>query len=426
MNKKNTVRSALCLVIFFILPVLLNLRNNLQFSLLILFYLSNLVLWYIVSGSNSRKIDKLSLKIGDLEEAINIQNDRIAREARNQSALKEKINRYSSLEKIIEDLNSSLSSEAVCEQLTQIAFNTISNSQGICVLYLVDEHTHALSLYKARKEDKSVVIKAKQGDIFDYWVIRHASPLLIEEIGKDFRFDLERLKIEDPREISSLISSPLVSGSNFLGLLRLDSPRLNTFSQEDLRFLVTVCDLGAVALENGILYQNTQELAVHDGLTGLFTKGHFMELLKSEVKSSIRHQRPFSLIVMDIDFFKTYNDKFGHIAGDIVLKTLSGCLVELTKNTPAVVCRFGGEEFCVILPGKDNAKCAEFAETLRSNIEDLSMVMRRQESKVTVSIGVAEFPKDAVDEIELIMKADKAMYAAKSSGRNRVVVSKQP
>jgi diguanylate cyclase (GGDEF)-like protein len=425
MNKKNSFWLVLFLAIYLFLPVFLNLRNNLPFSLLVLFYLANFALGYGIFRSNSRKIDKLALRTDDLEGDINVQNDLNGRESRNQAALKEKIDRYSSLEKIIEELNSSLSSEAICEQLTQIAFNIISNSQGICVLYLVDEHTHALSLYKTKKEDRSVVIKAKQGDIFDYWVLRHASPLLIEDISKDFRFDLEKFKSEEPRAVSSLISSPLVSGSNFLGVLRLDSLKLNAYCQEDLRFLVTVCDLGAIALENGMLYQNTQELAVHDGLTGLFTKGHFMELLKAEAKSSIRHQRPFSLIMLDIDFFKTYNDKFGHIAGDIVLKTLSGCFGELTKDSPAVVSRFGGEEFCVILPGKDKTQAAEFAESLRRAVESLSMVMRRQETKVTVSIGVAEFPKDAADETELIMKADKAMYAAKLSGRNRVVVSKQ-
>ncbi len=273
-------------------------------------------------------------------------------------------------------------------------------------------------------KDKSVVIKTKLIYIFDYCVLRYSSPLLIKDTSKDFRFDLERAKTEEFREVSSLISSPLISGNNFLGVLRLDDVKTNSYSQEDLRFLMTVCDLGAVALENGLLYQNTQELAIHDGLTGLFTKGHFMELLKAEIRNSIRHERLFSLVMLDIDFFKTYNDKFGHVAGDILLRALSANIEGLIKEKPGIVCRFGGEEFCAILPGEDKRAAMEIAELLRSRIENIVIVLRRQETKVTVSIGVASFPEDAADETELIMKADKAMYAAKLSGRNCVVGTK--
>jgi diguanylate cyclase (GGDEF)-like protein len=422
MNKRIPFWLFLFFVLFLSLPAYFAiLSNRPQFKTLFLFYLINFAFAYYVFRRNSREIDKLKLKMGDIEEKINLLREQNAHERRNQAALKEKILRYTSLEDIIEALNVSLSCESIAEQLAQIAFTGIADSRGTCVLYLVDEKAHSISLFRAKKEDKSMVIKAKQGDIFDYWVLRHASPLLIEDISKDFRFDREKIKVDDLREISSMISSPLVSGNKFLGILRLDSPKPNVFTQEDLRFLATVCDLGAMALENGLLYQNTQDLAIHDGLTGLFTKGHFMELLKVETKSSIRHQRPFSLIMLDIDFFKAYNDKFGHAAGDIVLKALSERITGLLKEETAVVSRFGGEEFCLILPGKDKTAALDIAESLKKSIESLSVVLRRQETKITVSIGVAALPGDAVDETELIMKADKAMYAAKAGGRNRVV-----
>ncbi len=425
MNKKNIILSFLFFVLFFPFPVYLALHSDKpRLGLLAFFYLVNFILLVYILRGSSRKINKIKLKTGDVEEKFNVQSDKNSREIRNQSALKEKIARYASLKKIIEDLNSSLTPDSISEHLAQIAFSMIANSCGTCVLYLVDNQTNSLRLYKTKKKDKLVVIKAKQGDIFDYWVLRHSSPLLIEDTSKDFRFDLERAKTEEFREVSSLISSPLISGNNFLGVLRLDDVKTHSYSQEDLRFLMTVCDLGAVALENGLLYQNTQELAIHDGLTGLFTKGHFMELLKAEIKSSIRHERLFSLVMLDIDFFKTYNDKFGHVAGDIVLRALSANIEGLIKEKPGIVCRFGGEEFCAILPGEDKRAAMEIAELLRSRIENIVIVLRRQETKVTVSIGVASFPQDAADETELIMKADKAMYAAKLSGRNCVVGTK--
>ena len=408
-------------VFFIFLPPFLTLhilKKNIL--LLVVFYLASAVLAVHILRINSRKADKLRHQIQDVQEKINVQIDRNSRESKSQSALKDRILRYASLKKIIEELNSSLTPETVCEQLAAIAFSAIAGSRGTCVLYLVDNQTHSLSLYKAKKEDRKEVIKAKQGDIFDHWVLRHASPLLIEDISKDFRFDLERVKSDDFRRISSLISSPLISGNDFLGVLRLDDSRSNVYSQEDLRFLVSVCDLGAVALENGILYRNTQELAIHDGLTGLFTKGHFLELLRTEIKSSIRHEKPFSLVMLDIDLFKNYNDKFGHIAGDIVLKSLSSQLAELVKEKLGVVCRFGGEEFCIILPGEDKKSAMESAEFFRGSIGNNSIILRRQETKVTASFGVASFPKDGGDETELISKADKAMYSAKGAGRNCV------
>jgi diguanylate cyclase (GGDEF)-like protein len=183
---------------------------------------------------------------------------------------------------------------------------------------------------------------------------------------------------------------------------------------------MTISDIGAVALENGQLYQNMQELAIHDGLTLLFTKGHFMELLKLECKRSIRHKEPFSLLLIDIDFFKKYNDKFGHVAGDLVLKSLGNHFIDFLKENQAVISRFGGEEFCVILPQTSKKEAFEMAQSLRSSIEGLKLLLRRQQTPVTVSIGVSTFLDDTSDETELIMKADKAMYAAKKSGRNAV------
>jgi diguanylate cyclase (GGDEF)-like protein len=425
MNKKNTLKVFLFFVLFFFLPIFLTLfPHKHQFGILVLFYLVNFVLEFLVLRSGSNAINKIKRKIGDEEEKINILSDQNSKEIKTQASLKEKISRYASLKKIIEDLNSSLSTDVVAQHLVETAFSMITCSRGTCVLYLVDSQTNSLRLYKTRKEEKSVVIKAKQGDIFDYWVLRHASPLLIEDTAKDFRFDLDKVKTEDFRDVSSLISAPLLSGNNFLGVLRLDEIRPKAYSQEDLRFLVTICDLGAVALENSLLYQNTQELAIHDGLTGLFTKGHFMELLKIEIKSSIRHKRPISLLMLDIDFFKNYNDKFGHMAGDLVLKALSASLEEVIKERLGIVCRFGGEEFCVFLPGQNKSEAMETAELLRSSIANTNVLLRRQKTKVTVSIGVASLSSDIADEKELIMTADKAMYAAKASGRNCVVSAK--
>jgi diguanylate cyclase (GGDEF)-like protein len=246
---------------------------------------------------------------------------------------------------------------------------------------------------------------------------------LVEDIKKDFRFDLEKLKNQDLRPFSSLISSSLISEHRFLGILRLDNPQPNFYSQDDVRLLLKICDLGAVALENSQLFEDTQDLAIHDALTSIYTKGYFFQRLKEECKRGIRQHTAFSLLMLDIDFFKEYNDKFGHTTGDIVLKSLTANITESLKDLNPIVGRFGGEEFCVLLEGIDKKKAFKVACALCERIEKKKIILRRIETNITVSIGIATFPSDATDEVELIQKADAALYEAKQKGRNQVCYS---
>jgi diguanylate cyclase (GGDEF)-like protein len=375
----------------------------------------------ILLNKHIRRSRRFALRNEQLTESINLLEDENSKELNIQFALLEKIKRYNRLKSIIEDINQGLSLDLIAEHLATIAFSIIGNNKGVCLLYLVDNRTQKLNIFKSKKEDNDLVVKAKEGDIFDFWILRHASPLFIEDIKKDFRFDSEQVISHYTRPIASLISVPFISENKFLGILRLDSAQSGTYTQDDLRFLVTISELGAVALENGELFQETQELAIHDGLTSLYRKGYFLERLKEEVKKSLRKKIPISLLMLDIDFFKNYNDKFGHTAGDIILKNLSQNMTDALKGKGAIIGRFGGEEFSAILLGIGKKEAMVLAEELRQRIEKNRVILRRQITNVTVSIGVATLPQDANDEVELMIKADRAMYAAKQGGRNRVV-----
>jgi len=409
------------LFLYILLPwyIVINLGHQ-SFKMLFLFYLANILIAFYVFKKNFNRKYQIVYQIQDLQEKLNILNEQNSHELKNSLALKAKIIRYNSLKKVVEEINENLDLDSVTNSLASIAFSVIANNKGMCVLYLVDNQTQKLSLFKTKKEDKKLVIKVKEGNIFDFWVLRHSSPLLIEDIKKDFRFDLEKLKAQDERQISSLISAPLISDRSLLGILKLDHPQPGFYTQDDLRFLVTICDLGAVALENSQLFQKTQDLAIHDGLTSLYTKGYFLERLKEECKRDTHQRTVFSLLMLDIDFFKNYNDKFGHTAGDVVLKNLSHNITESLKDLNTIISRFGGEEFCIILHGIDKKRAYTVADTLRQRIANEKIILRRQETNITVSIGIAAFPLDAVAEDELILKSDRAMYEAKQKGRNQV------
>jgi diguanylate cyclase (GGDEF)-like protein len=169
------------------------------------------------------------------------------------------------------------------------------------------------------------------------------------------------------------------------------------------------------------------ELAIRDGLTGLFNHRHFKEVLETELTRAARYKRPLCLIMMDVDHFKIYNDTHGHPAGDEVLRTLADLIKSRLRDVDSSA-RYGGEEFVALLPETDWKNGKIVAEDIRAQMENYPFKGRESQplGKVTVSFGVAEFPADAADAVSLIKKADEALYRAKDSGRNQVVYMDEP
>ncbi|MDD5129933.1 MAG: sensor domain-containing diguanylate cyclase [Candidatus Omnitrophica bacterium] len=395
-------------------------HQKIPLIVLIAFILSNILIFFFLLKFYSDKILLVRSALEHQQEAINIIDAENKRSQEYNLALKLKITRYDNLKKLIEDLNSSLKLDVVIRALSSTVYTLISNSTGIALFYLVDNQYQKLNLVYSIKDDGDLVVLSKEGDIFDQWVLRHSSQLIIENLKKDFRFDSDGISGQNMRSVLSLISSPLISNNSLLGLLRLESRKDHFFNQDDLRFLSLVADLGAVALENSLLFQKTQDLAIHDGLTALYTRSYFIDRLRDETRRCQRLDQHLSLMMIDIDFFKQYNDKFGHIVGDLVLKKMGILLKEALGEFNPLLCRFGGEEFLVMLSGIDKKKSLIIAEGLRQRIQDERIVLRRQDTHITVSIGVASLPLDTKDEDELVQKADKAMYVAKGKGRNQV------
>ena len=174
-----------------------------------------------------------------------------------------------------------------------------------------------------------------------------------------------------------------------------------------------------------------EKLALRDGLTGLYNHRFFQEALTTELARAARYQNPVSLIFLDVDHFKNYNDLCGHPAGDELLKQLARLLIA-TQDVPEVrfrgrlsdiAARYGGEEFVVILPMTELAGALIRADRLREMIADHPFARREVQpsGNVTISVGVASFPAEAIDKVNLIRLADDAMLAAKRAGRNRVM-----
>jgi diguanylate cyclase (GGDEF)-like protein len=423
--QQNTSRKNIWLYLLFLAVILLIIKlaffhQKINLIVFIFFFLVNLFIFAFLLKFYSRKILFIQSGAEYKQEAINLIVAENKKNLEYNLALKSKITRYANLKKLTEDLNHSLKLDIVIRVLSSTVYTLISNSTGVALFYLVDNQYQKLSLVYSIKDDSDLVVLAKEGDLFDQWVLRHSNQLIIENLKNDFRFDSDGLNLQDMRSVLSLISSPLISNNSLLGLLRLENKKPGFFNQDDLRFLSLVADLGAVALENSLLFQKTQDLAIHDDLTALYTRGYFIDRLKDEVRRCQRLDQHLSLMMIDIDFFKQYNDKFGHIVGDLVLKKMGILLKDALNEFNPLLCRFGGEEFLVMLSGIDKKKSLIIAEELRQRIQSEKIMLRRQDTHVTVSIGIASLPLDTKDEDELVQKADKAMYSAKEKGRNQV------
>ncbi len=211
-----------------------------------------------------------------------------------------------------------------------------------------------------------------------------------------------------------------------MGILYIDDFSPREFSHRELSALTLLANQATIALLKAQALEATLELAITDGLTKLFNHRYFQERLEQEVRRSRRYNHPTSLIIADIDFFKTYNDQFGHPRGDKALTTVANIMRGLTRETD-ILARYGGEEFVIVLPETTKEEAAGLARRICSAIEEEDFFGKEAmpDGRFTISLGVASMPDDAGGKQDLIEAADKALYQAKKQGRDQVVLAKK-
>lgn len=216
---------------------------------------------------------------------------------------------------------------------------------------------------------------------------------------------------------------PMVAQGNALGVLRLQCLVSNPCMDESKRQLaVNVAEHTNLALANLLLRETLHHQSIRDPLTGLYNRRYLEEAMEEEIYRAARNQSSLGLIMLDVDHFKQFNDRFGHDAGDELLRELGNFLMAKARQSD-IACRYGGEEFIVILPGT-MAAVAKKAEQLREQFRHLTIVHQGQIlGRTTISLGVATYPEHGVTPKALIQTADKALFQAKEEGRDRVVVA---
>ncbi|MEZ5125849.1 MAG: diguanylate cyclase [Thermoleophilia bacterium] len=281
---------------------------------------------------------------------------------------------------------------------------------------LVDEGSESLYCWYASGEGASDVVgwcsAADEG--VSGWVVQHNRAQLVNDMAHDPRAALVPNTPADPQ---ASIIVPLCVGDNVIGVLALDRDGEWKFEEHELEPVRLFGNLAAIAIHNARSYEEIQNQAISDGLTGLHNYRHFQETLRAEVSRAERYGETFCLLMLDLDRFKAVNDTIGHQKGDDVLRSVAQVMRNCSRESDYLA-RYGGEEFVVILPRTNLDEAKSLAERIRGQVAKVDV--GHPDIAVTTSIGIAAYPSTAADSDGVLGAADAALLRAKKLGRDRV------
>ena len=291
-------------------------------------------------------------------------------------------------------------------------------------LLLVDEERNDLffEIVVGKEASRIKGMRLKMGEGIAGWVAKEGIPLFVPDVRKDKRFT-NRIDRATNFTTRSIICVPLKSKGKILGVIELvNEMEERPFTDEDMLILTTLADYAAIAIENAKYLKKVEELTITDDLTGLYNSRFLHRFLDYEVERTKRYRMELSLIFFDIDYFKSINDTYGHLCGSKLLREVGGLLQRAVRKVD-VPCRYGGDEFIVVMPQTGKRDAFTAAEKLRRLINDHDFLQDEGlKVKITASFGVASIPEDTSDKLGLLHMADQAMYKVKNADRDGIAV----
>jgi diguanylate cyclase (GGDEF)-like protein len=315
------------------------------------------------------------------------------------------------------EISSSLQREVVFSKLS-------TNLQRILdspFLFLAHCHRGPTEIYEEYvARDGRILPRPERhlGHAFTTWIMDARRPVLVGDLVRD-RESLPCAPVVLDPSVHSILAAPLFVNTEPVGVLCVESPRPGAYTVDHASIFTTIAQQAAVALENARNFQ----MATVDALTGLYLRDYFFNKLSEEQVRSRRYGSTFSVLMLDLDQFKSINDRLGHLAGDRFLQRI-GEVVRETMRAADIPCRYGGEEFSILLPETDLDGSMAIAERIRIRVQNLEVRAGEEVMSTTISSGVACYPADFPGTLQgLLERADRALYTAKQAGRNRVVAA---
>jgi len=331
------------------------------------------------------------------------------------------IDLFSAFYEISKKLNSNLSFDEILDVLVNILKEIVAYDR-ISVSLLENSRNEAvIKRVIGQKDEFEENYRFSVEEGLNGWVIRKNKPILVADLEKgDYFIPRYTVKEKSNHYLRSFVAAPINYGNSCFGVVSVECRKPNTYTDRHERLLSLLANNIGIALDRSMMYTELENLATTDGLTGVNNYRNFRRKLTEEMERAKRYNVKFSMLMLDIDKFKDFNDRYGHLVGDHILKN-SANVIKQSVRTIDFVARYGGEEFSVILVEADMDDAKLTAERIRKNIQDSAIEYNDGTYSVTISIGISEYTKDIKNEDELIGMADKALYQAKAEGRNRVV-----
>ncbi len=344
-----------------------------------------------------------------------------------QEALSEFSGRLNVLHSALSAINATLELEHVC----QVVYETVTQVMP-CDDFVIDgydaEKNEIVPIYAIESPDRRVFTNRYTADHgMAGEIVRSNKPLMFNNTAEmdasSIQFELYGTAVEDD-PTQSIIAVPMILHGAIYGMVSAQSYKENSYNHDDLYLLEVLASHAAIAIENARLFDSIQRLADTDPLTGILNRRRFFELAETEFSKAETANIPFSVIMLDVDDFKQFNDRHGHKVGDEVL-ILTALTCKTSLRADDIFGRLGGEEFAVALPNTSIADALEIASRLRQGIASVDysenkIIAESGARPITISIGVMEYNMTCKSLDALLERADKAMYEAKNSGRNQV------
>lgn len=389
------------------------------------------------SSKNSRRILLFALPVGeDIPAAMAVLDDVESHEKRRQIArfchtvapqleilrLRSEVSRQemlsSAAKRVTEGLRD-VESKDVWMHLTAVSAELLQAERASLMTRTEDEER--LEVKASLGSTTNLLNETNAGERVARIVFEKGKPVVVKDVAAT---GLPPAGEDRNYKTGSFISAPVMLGGRQLAVINFtDKVSGRSFDHQDLETVRAITPQLAAAIDRTMLKERAgefEQLSVTDALTGLLNRRYIEQRLNEEVKRSNRHGYPMSFIMLDVDHFKSYNDTFGHPAGDEALKIVAQVIRDTLRGAD-VAARFGGEEFAILLPQTTDDEAANIAERVRHNVDMTEFPSR----KVTISVGVASCSSELCSTIDLVSAADKALYSAKSGGRNRICIYEQ-
>lgn len=336
-------------------------------------------------------------------------------------ALKERIFEIYTLYRLSQNLNLSLQVEELFDGTIKILKDSLK-IQDFCFI-LWDEEDGGLKPCKT--DDGNIQAKGlsyKTDEGLCGAVYSKGETILIQDIAKDSEF-------KDSKDImystGSLLAIPMQSnGSKTIGVLYIHKKDINAFKGDDKKFFSAIASTVASAIERARSYEKAQKESMLDNLTGLYNRRFFFDNMARQTSRAVRYGETFSIIMLDIDYFKYFNDTYGHLIGDEILKNLAS-VIKMHIRQSDIVARYGGEEFIILLPRISKEDAVFTAEKIRIVVEDelAQSIKNKDIDRISITAGVSTYQEDGTTSQEIIDSADRFMLLGKQKGRNKVIWS---